>query len=224
MQIQAADYTVFFGSDYYSELSHLISKKKYSKIGLLVDENTAQYCLNYVLQWLAIDVASEIIEIEPGEENKTIKTFTAVWESLIELNLARNVVVIDFGGGMVCDVGVFVAPSYKRGIDFVNISTTLLAMVDASVGTDPGVNLGGLKNMVGSFYQPQMVLVDGPFLETLPGNQMRSGLAEMFKHGLIADTSYWNQLKNLNELTTNDLLLLIYHSISIKNEIDLQDP
>lgn len=224
MQIQAADYTVFFGSDYYSELSHLISKKKYSKIVLLVDENTAQYCLNYVLQWLAIDVAFEIIEIEPGEENKTIETCTAVWESLIELNIDRKALLINIGGGMVCDLGGFVAATYKRGIDFVNIPTTLLAMVDASVGTKTGVNLGGLKNMVGSFYQPQMVLIDGTFLETLPGNQMRSGLAEMFKHGLIADTSYWNQLKNLNELTTNDLLLLIYHSVSIKNEIVLQDP
>lgn len=224
MQIQAADYIIGFGVDYYSTLSQLINDKKYSKIVLLVDENTAQHCLNYVLQWLAVDVTFEIIEIEQGEENKTVETCTAVWESLVELNIDRKALLINVGGGMVCDLGGFVASTYKRGIDFVNIPTSLLAMVDASVGTKTGVNLGGLKNMVGSFSQPQMVLIDTAFLETLPGNQMRSGLAEMFKHGLIADASYWNQLKNLGELTTEDLLLLIYHSVSIKNEIVLQDP
>ncbi|KAA5537795.1 3-dehydroquinate synthase [Paenimyroides baculatum] len=224
MQIQAADYIIGFGVDCYSTLSQLINDKKYSKIVLLVDENTAQHCLNYVLQWLAVDVTFEIIEIEQGEENKTVETCTAVWESLVELNIDRKALLINVGGGMVCDLGGFVASTYKRGIDFVNIPTSLLAMVDASVGTKTGVNLGGLKNMVGSFSQPQMVLIDTAFLETLPGNQMRSGLAEMFKHGLIADASYWNQLKNLGELTTEDLLLLIYHSVSIKNEIVLQDP
>lgn len=224
MQIQAANYIIGFGVDYYAALSQLISDKKYSKIVLLVDENTAKHCLNYVLQWLAVDVPFEIIEIEQGEENKTIETCIAVWESLVELNIDRKALLINVGGGMVCDLGGFVAATYKRGIDFVNIPTSLLAMVDASVGTKTGVNLGGLKNMVGSFSQPQMVLIDTAFLETLPGNQMRSGLAEMFKHGLIADASYWNQLKNLSELTTEDLLLLIYHSVSIKNEIVLQDP
>jgi len=224
MQIQAADYIIGFGVDYYSTLSQLINDKKYSKIVLLVDENTAKHCLNYVLQWLAVDVTFEIIEIEQGEENKTVETCTAVWESLVELNIDRKALLINVGGGMVCDLGGFVAATYKRGIDFVNIPTSLLAMVDASVGTKTGVNLGGLKNMVGSFSQPQIVLIDTAFLETLPGNQMRSGLAEMFKHGLIADESYWNQLKNLGELTTEDLLLLIYHSVSIKNEIVLQDP
>lgn len=224
MQIQAADYIIGFGVDYYSTLSQLINDKKYSKIVLFVDENTAQHCLNYVLQRLAVDVTFEIIEIEQGEENKTVETCTAVWESLVELNIDRKALLINVGGGMVCDLGGFVASTYKRGIDFVNIPTSLLAMVDASVGTKTGVNLGGLKNMIGSFSQPQMVLIDTAFLETLPGNQMRSGLAEMFKHGLIADASYWNQLKNLGELTTEDLLLLIYHSVSIKNEIVLQDP
>ncbi len=224
MQIQSANYIVGFGIDYYSTLSQLINDKKYSKIVFLVDENTAKHCLNYVLQWLAVEVTFEIIEIEQGEENKTIETCTAVWESLVELNIDRKALLINVGGGMVCDLGGFVAATYKRGIDFVNIPTSLLAMVDASVGTKTGVNLGGLKNMVGSFSQPQMVLIDTAFLETLPGNQMRSGLAEMFKHGLIADASYWNQLKNLGELTSEDLLLLIYHSVSIKNEIVLQDP
>ena len=132
--------------------------------------------------------------------------------------------MINIGGGMITDLGGFVAATYKRGIDFVNIPTSLLAMVDASVGGKNGVNLESLKNMVGTFTQPQMVIVDVDYLASLPGNQMRSGLAEMFKHGLIADLSYWNKLKDLSELTTNDLELLIYHSVSVKNEIVKQDP
>lgn len=224
MQIHAASYPILFGSDHYSTLSQFINDGKYSRVVVLADDNTARFCLNYVLQWLAIETAFEIIEIEHGEENKTVDTCKAVWESLIELNIDRHALLINVGGGVVCDLGGFVASTYKRGIDFVNIPTTLLAMVDASVGSKTGVDLGGLKNMVGTFYEPKMLLVDVAFLETLPGDQMRSGLAEMYKHGLIADASYWNQLKNLGEMTTEDLELLIYHSVSVKNEIVLQDP
>lgn len=224
MQIQATNYPILFGSDHYATLSQFINDGKYSKVIVLVDDNTAKFCLNYVLQWLAIETAFEIIEIEHGEENKTVDTCKAVWESLIELNIDRHALLINLGGGVVCDLGGFVASTYKRGIDFVNIPTSLLAMVDASVGSKTGVDLGGLKNMVGTFYEPKLVLVDVTFLETLPGNQMRSGLAEMYKHGLIADASYWNQLKKLGEMTTEDLELLIYHSVSVKNEIVMQDP
>lgn len=224
MQIQAATYPVLFGETYYALLSQFINEQKYSCLVFLADENTAQFCLSEVLQLLAIDVPIEIIEIEQGEENKNLETCTAVWESLTELNIDRKALLINVGGGVVCDLGGFVASTYKRGIDFVNIPTSLLAMVDASVGGKTGVDLGGLKNMVGTFCEPKMVLIDVRFLETLPGNQMRSGLAEMFKHGLIADVSYWKQLKNLDQLTTEDLELLIYHSVSIKNEIVSQDP
>lgn len=224
MQIQATNYPILFGSDHYATLSQFINDGKYSKVIVLVDDNTAKFCLNYVLQWLAIETAIEIIEIEHGEENKTVDTCKAVWESLIELNIDRHALLVNVGGGVVCDLGGFVASTYKRGIDFVNIPTTLLAMVDASVGSKNGVDLGGLKNMVGTFYEPKLVLVDVTFLETLPGNHMRSGLAEMYKHGLIADASYWNQLKNLGDMTTEDLELLIYHSVSVKNEIVMQDP
>lgn len=224
MQIQGNNYKVLFGTDYYAALSQFINDKKYSKIVVLVDTNTSQLCLNYFLQWLAIDVAFEIIEIEEGESNKNMETCMGVWESLVELNIDRNALMINLGGGVVCDLGGFVAATYKRGIDFINIPTTLLSMVDASVGSKTGIDLGGLKNMIGTFTEPKMVVVDPTYLESLPGNQMRSGLAEMFKHGLIADASYWEQLKHLDNLTTEDLGLLIYHSVSIKNEIVAQDP
>ncbi len=224
MQIQSTSYPVLFGNTSYEALSQLINEKKYSKIIVLVDDNTSKFCLNIVLQWLAISVDFEIIEIEHGEESKTIHSCNEIWQSLIDLQIDRKALLLNVGGGVVCDLGGFIAATYKRGIDFVNIPTTLLAMVDASVGNKTAINFGGLKNMIGSFYEPKMVLIDVNFLETLPSNHMRSGLAEMFKHGLIADVSYWNQLKNMSELTVEDLELLIYHSVSIKNEIVLQDP
>lgn len=224
MQIQSTSYPVLFGNTSYEALSQLINEKKYSKIIVLVDDNTSKFCLNIVLQWLAISVDFEIIEIEHGEDSKTIHSCNEIWQSLIDLQIDRKALLLNIGGGVVCDLGGFIAATYKRGIDFVNIPTTLLAMVDASVGNKTGINFGGLKNMIGSFYEPKMVLIDVNFLETLPSNHMRSGLAEMFKHGLIADVSYWNQLKNMSELTVEDLELLIYHSVSIKNEIVLQDP
>jgi 3-dehydroquinate synthase len=131
--------------------------------------------------------------------------------------------MINLGGGVITDIGGFVASTYKRGIDFINVPTTLLAMVDASVGGKTGVDLGSLKNQIGVINEPKSVIVISKFLETLPSNQMRSGLAEMLKHGLIYDKTYWDKLKHLNNLNTDDLDILIKQSIEIKNEIVSQD-
>lgn len=224
MELSSAGYQVVFGIKGYDCLNKLITEKTYSKVFILTDNQVNECCLPYFLQQFVIDIPFEIIEIETGEEQKNIETCLQLWNILAEFEADRKALVLNIGGGIITDLGGFVAATYKRGIDFVNIPTSLLAMVDASVGGKNGVNLASLKNMVGTFTQPQLVIVDVLFLETLPANQMRSGLAEMFKHGLIADVSYWNQLKNLSELTTDDLEVLIFHSVSIKNEIVLQDP
>lgn len=222
--MQSTNYPIYFGSKGYEELCNFINQNNYSKTVILVDENTAQNCLNPFLSLLAIESEIEIIEIEAGEESKDLNTCHQLWQSLTELKIDRNALLISLGGGVVSDIGGFIAATYKRGIDCIHIPTSLLAMVDASVGGKNGIDLNGLKNIIGTFYQPKMVVIDVNFLETLPQNHMRSGLAEMYKHALIADASYWNQLKNLDQLTIEDLELLIYHSISIKNEIVLADP
>ncbi|HLW42471.1 MAG TPA: 3-dehydroquinate synthase family protein, partial [Flavobacterium sp.] len=224
MELSSAGYQVVFGIKGYDCLNKLITEKTYSKVFILTDNQVNECCLPYFLQQFVVDIPFEIIEIETGEEQKNIETCLQLWNILAEFEADRKALVLNIGGGVITDLGGFVAATYKRGIDFVNIPTSLLAMVDASVGGKNGVNLASLKNMVGTFTQPQLVIVDVLFLQTLPANQMRSGLAEMFKHGLIADVSYWNQLKNLSELTTDDLEVLIFHSVSIKNEIVLQDP
>ena len=128
------------------------------------------------------------------------------------------------GGGVITDIGGFVACTFKRGIDFIHIPTTLLAMVDASVGGKNGVDLGNLKNQIGVINVPKMVVIDTEYLETLPQSEMRSGLAEMLKHGLIFDTNYWEQFKALNQSDFADFDALIHRSIEIKNEIVIQDP
>ncbi len=221
--IIANTYSVFFNEEGFQYLSDVFVSKSYSKIFVLVDENTNQHCLTYFLSNIATEITIEVIEIESGETFKNIETCSQLWHALTELEGDRKSILLNLGGGVITDIGGFVACTFKRGIDFINIPTTLLGMVDASIGGKNGVDLGNLKNQIGIIKEPKAVIIITSFLETLPQKEMRSGLAEMLKHGLIYDVNYWNQMKNLNQLTTNDLDQLIHRSITIKNEIVSQD-
>lgn len=221
--ITATNYSVFFEAKGYETLAEILIPSNYSKIFILVDENTSQYCLPHLLNNLATEIEIEIIELEVGEIHKNIATCTEVWGALSELGGDRKSILINLGGGVISDLGGFVACTFKRGIDFINIPTTLLSMVDASIGGKNGVDLGNLKNQIGIIREPKAVVVDTQFLKTLPQNEMRSGLAEMLKHGLIFDQEYWNKFKNLKDLNTEDLDDLIYQSIQIKNTIVCED-
>lgn len=221
--ISGTNYDIFFGATGYETLATLLLPSHYSKIFILVDENTSQYCLPHLLNHLATEMEIEIIELEVGEIHKNIATCTEVWGALSELGADRKSIMINLGGGVISDLGGFVACTFKRGIDFINIPTTLLSMVDASIGGKNGVDLGNLKNQIGIIREPKAVLVDTQFLSTLPQNEMRSGLAEMLKHGLIFDKKYWDKFKNLKDLYTADLNQLIHQSIQIKNTIVCED-
>jgi 3-dehydroquinate synthase len=221
--IQTNNYTIFFNEESFVYLQNLLQPEAYSKIFVLVDENTNEYCLPYFLANLPTEIEIEIIEIEAGEEHKNMYTCMDLWHTLIDLEADRKSILLNLGGGVITDIGGFVASTFKRGIEFINIPTTLLAKVDASIGGKNGVDLGNLKNQIGVINEPKSVIVLSKFLETLPSNQMRSGLAEMLKHGLIYNKSYWNTLKNLNDLNTEDLDVLIKQSIEIKIEIVSQD-
>lgn len=222
--ITANGYSIYFNEKGYAVLNEFIQKNNYSSIFLLVDSHTNEYCLPEFLPYLATEIPIEIIEIEAGESMKNIETCVQIWNTLTELGADRKSVLINVGGGVVTDIGGFVASTYKRGIDFINIPTTLLGMVDASVGGKNGVDLGSLKNQIGTIIVPKLLLIDTRFLATLPQKQMRSGLAEMLKHGLIQDQLYWEQFLDLSTLNSNDLDILIYRSIEIKNTIVSQDP
>lgn len=220
--ITSSSYAVHFNRTAYKALNEHLAKTRYSKVFILVDENTHNFCLAPFMSEIHGEYDFEIIEIEPGEIHKNIETCTQVWEVLSELDADRKSILINIGGGVVTDLGGFVASTFKRGIDFINVPTTLLSMVDASVGGKTGVDLGALKNQIGVINQPVMVLIVSAFLGTLEQRQMQSGFAEMLKHGLIKDKKYWKELKSLQDFTLVDPL--IYHSVAIKNEVVLQDP
>jgi 3-dehydroquinate synthase len=176
------------------------------------------------MSYLQTAIPIEIIEIEAGEQFKTIETCVGVWNVLSELNADRKSILLNLGGGVITDLGGFVASTFKRGIKYVNIPTSLLAMVDASVGGKTGVDLGTVKNQIGVINSGDIVLIDTSFLDTLPQNQLKSGLAEMLKHGLIKDRAYFETLTDLTKLTRNDLDELIHESVVIKKSIVTEDP
>ena len=222
--IAANNSIIHFNNKCYHFLNEHLAKNDFSKIFILVDENTHQHCLAIFLKKIETTVTIEIIEIESGEENKTIDTCMGVWNTLSELNADRKSLMINIGGGVITDLGGFVACTFKRGIAYINVPTTLLSMVDASVGGKTGVDLGVLKNQIGVISNPDLVLIDTNFLDTLPKNQMRSGLAEMLKHGLITGDHYWNKFQDLSKLSLDDLDQLIYESVLIKKNVVTEDP
>ena len=222
--IQTPSYAIHFNALAYASLVAYLKENNFSKIIILVDENTHEHCLPHFLSQIQFETSFEIIEIPQGEVHKTIATCMEVWRSLSDLSADRKSLLINLGGGVVTDLGGFVASTFKRGIKFVNVPTSLLAMVDASVGGKTGVDLDLSKNQIGTITFADMVLIDPEFLDTLPKNELRSGFAEMLKHGLIRDQSYWSKLRNLGALTLNDLDGLIHHSVAIKNEVVTEDP
>ena len=214
--------TIYFDDEAYYKLRLHLKERKYSKIFILVDENTAEHCLPEFRANMGGKFDFETIQIKSGEIHKNIETCMQVWQSLSEMDADRRSLLINLGGGVITDLGGFVASTFKRGIHFINIPTTLLAMVDASIGGKTGVDLGVLKNQIGVFNNPQMVLVVPDYLATLDERQLKSGFAEMMKHGLIASGSYWTTLKRLDSY--DKLNSHIYESIKIKNDIVEQDP
>tara|TARA_R110002073_G_scaffold128999_4_gene275192 strand:+ start:13609 stop:14667 length:1059 start_codon:yes stop_codon:yes gene_type:complete len=219
--IKASTYFVHFKENGYTQLSTLIQEKDYSTIFILVDENSMEHCYPKFIPNLVTDKAIEVIEIESGEIHKNLETCSGVWHALTELGADRRSLLITLGGGVITDLGGFVASTYKRGIDFVNIPTTLLSMVDASVGGKTGIDLGVLKNQIGLFSNPEIVIVDADYLMTLNDREMQSGMAEIIKYGYTYDVKLLNQVKYFNNLKINEL---IHRSIEIKNEVVLKDP
>ena len=224
MTVLASQAPIYYAGNGYFQLSKYLLESKPSLIFVLVDTNTHDNCLNTFLQQLETNVNIEVIEMEAGEEHKDIETCSGIWSTLSELGADRKSILINLGGGVVTDLGGFVASTFKRGISYINVPTSLLAMVDASVGGKCGVDLGNLKNQIGVINQPEMVLIDSNYLSTLPANEMRSGLAEILKHGLIASESYWEKATDLEALTLEDLDGLIVESVEIKSRIVKEDP
>ncbi|MEJ6979368.1 3-dehydroquinate synthase [Pedobacter sp. P351] len=219
--IQSNGYSVFFDNKL-SDLKSFLDTSSYSKVFFLTDLNTSEHCMPVIGKYLPHLENYDIIEVDPGEENKNIDYCIGVWRMLLDFGADRNSLLINLGGGVVTDMGGFAASTFKRGIDFVQIPTTLLSQVDASVGGKTGIDLGSVKNIIGTFTQPKAVFICREFLNTLDKRQMVSGFAEIVKHGLIADKSYFEKIKVAD--LTNLSEEIIYHSVEIKNQVVTTDP
>ena len=219
--LYSISYPIFFDNSL-DELVKFVDRGNYSRFFVLTDENTGKHCLPLIQQKFGPDAKFDIIEINAGEESKDIDFCIGVWKMLIDFGADRQSLLINLGGGVISDLGGFAASTFKRGIDFVHVPTTLLSQVDASVGGKTGIDIDSIKNIIGTFTQPKAVFIEYSFIETLPARQILSGLAEMLKHGLIADASYWEILKNSDLLKPGPAL--IYLSIAIKNRVVIEDP
>ena len=221
--IKSNNSLIVFGNKGLELLKSLILKNNYSKLFVLVDENTKKNCLSFFLKQLENSFKINVLEIKSGEVNKNIQTCEYLWNELSNQGADRKSALINLGGGVICDLGGFVASTFKRGISFYNVPTTLLSMVDASVGGKTGIDFGLLKNQIGIFNEPKMVLIFSKWLKTLDKRQILSGFAEMLKHGLILDKIYWDKLSSLKTVDINNIDKMIYNSVVFKNSIVLKD-
>ena len=207
------------------DLSEAILQCEHDKLFVLTDEHTDSLCMPIIGKFGCIRNAIKIC-IGAEDINKNIATLSNVWQTLSEQGATRHSLMIHVGGGMVTDLGGFAASTFKRGIKYINIPTTLLAMVDASVGGKTGINFNGLKNEIGVFSPAECVLIDTVFLKTLDMANLLSGYAEMLKHGIISTTEHWADLLNFNwdEIDYSKLQTLVGQSVQIKENIVEQDP
>lgn len=202
----------------------LLARFSNSKIAILVDENTHDHCLEYLITGFEALANAEVIMLPAGEENKVLEVCFQVWETLTEAGFGRHDLLLNLGGGVVTDLGGFVASVYKRGLAFVHIPTSLLGMVDAAVGGKTGIDLAGYKNQLGTFQEPLGTFIDTGFLQTLPDNEWRNGFAELLKHALIADAALWKALSGIQDIRQELTAEQIQRGVEIKREIVAKDP
>jgi len=201
-------------------LTDLFSRKKYSRIMVLTDENTRRHCLPLIA---AAVPSAVVIEVKSGEAQKNLETCTRIWQELTDSVMDRHSCLVVLGGGVLGDMGGFCAATYKRGIDFVLVPSTLLAQCDASIGGKLGIDFNHFKNHIGVFCLPALTLLHSGFLKTLPKVELRSGFAEIIKHTLISDQVMWKRIsaQGLEQQPWDEL---VQHSVSFKARVTTEDP
>ena len=214
-----------YSHDISHELDILLAELEYDRLFLLTDERTDRLCKPLLEKCEAVKRAMPIV-IRATDTHKDINTLCHVWKTLVERGASRKSLLVNLGGGMVTDLGGFAAASFKRGIRYLNIPTTLLAMVDAAVGGKTGINFNGLKNEIGAFYNSEAVIIDTAFLRTLDTENLRSGYAEMLKHALLNSEEMWQAhlTFDLEAPDLNRLQELVEQSINVKSHIVEVDP
>ncbi|MEO5673598.1 MAG: 3-dehydroquinate synthase [Chitinophagales bacterium] len=213
-----------FSKSFGKKFSSFLEEKKYTKHFLLCDDNTHVSCLPVLLSEIPEMAAASVIKIYDGEEHKNIYAVEYVWEKLTGENADRNAVLINLGGGMVCDLGGFAAATFKRGIDFIHVPTTLLSMADAAVGGKQGIDFMNYKNQIGVFKMPAAIFIHESFLLTLPEEQLKSGFAEIIKHALLAGGKFWKEILELPSLKEINWVNIIEQSLAAKAAVVEKDP
>lgn len=213
------DSTILFQTNF-KALSNYLKKNKFNKIVIICDTNTMQFCLPILVLNVQPLTKAEIIEVAADEESKNFETVNFILQTLFELELNKSDLIINLGGGVITDLGGFIASIYKRGINFINIPTSLLAITDASVGGKNGINYFNLKNSVGTITQPNLTFINTIFLKTLPKEHFQNGMAEVFKIALILNKVFWNNLLN-KSLSENEIIV---KAIELKEYIVIKDP
>lgn len=222
--IKSLKHTIKVGDGAFDALNKFLLQSNYSSYAILCDEHVFTHCLPGLLFHCPTLNEAEIIELESGEEHKTIDTCIQVWGALTDTGMDKKSLLINLGGGVITDLGGFAASSFKRGIDFINIPTTLLAMVDAGIGGKTGVDFEGIKNHIGTTYLPKAVFTAPFFLETLSERHIKNGYAEVIKIALIADAAFWNHLKQSTTSAHFYSEETITQAIELKNSIVKKDP
>jgi 3-dehydroquinate synthase len=224
--LRSETYTIYIGEDIFEEIQMFFRNPdvREETVIILVDENTKNFCLPLVRNKVGAFSKAKIIEVKSGEENKDINTCIELWQHLLDVNADSKSVLVNIGGGVITDMGGFVAATFKRGIRYINIPTTILGQVDAAVGGKVGVNLFDLKNQIGLFSHPEAVFIIPSLCDTLSNQQKLSGFAEMIKHALIMDQQYWETLRNLSFKDITSWENLILRSVEIKNNVARNDP
>ena len=207
-----------------AEAKNWIYAGGFSQIFILCDSNTVNYCVPQILHELEISPETQILVIPAGESSKDITQMMRLWEELKDHGADRRSLILNIGGGVVTDLGGFLASTYMRGIPFMQVPTTLLAMVDAAIGGKNGIDYLGFKNLIGTITQPAAIFLQPSLLETLPQDELLSGFAEMLKHGIIADASHFDALSQLTEVTPKSIAPYISRSAEIKVNVVGQDP
>lgn len=215
---------IVFSQHIAGELRKIVEKYPAGNVFLLTDQTASGFCLPLV-QTVIDEFSIRCLAIPSGEENKNIHSVGLVWDFLSNSGADRKSLLINLGGGMLTDLGGFAASTFKRGLDFVNIPTTLLAQVDASLGGKTGFNFNGLKNEIGVFMEPNSVLINTSFLKTIDHENFLSGYAEMLKHGLIKSREHWNELMafDTKNISYEALQEIIAHSVAVKEWHVLND-
>lgn len=212
-------YPIFIGRGIFGNITKLFNLEAYSKIIIVTDTSVKKVLGKTILNFLPDNTF--IIEIPSGEKAKTIESVEIIWRELLRIGSDRKSLIINIGGGVVLDTGAFAASLYMRGIDFLNIPTTLLSQVDASIGGKNGIDFSNIKNLIGTFNQPIGVVIDVQTLSSLPKREFISGFAEVIKHGLIKDLNYFEKVTRIHPLqfSQDELVDIIKRSCEIKREI-----